>query len=84
MHQNNSNKVSYAFFNAIANIFAVVFVLLIWIQLGVAGNNPMRLVNVYWNHFGEYTAEVIIFGVVGILVIINTIISVRRLKELKK
>ena len=83
MFQNKSNKVSYAFFNAVSNIFAVVFVILIWVQLGVAGLNPERVVHVFYDNFGEFSIEILAFGVIGLLVIINTIISVRRLKQLK-
>jgi len=76
-------KVSFAFFNLIANVFSVVFVMLVWVQIVVAGKNAERVVMVFWNHFGEYSLEVVLFGFIGLLVIINAFFSFRRIREMK-
>ena len=79
-----NKKVSYAFFNVIANMFSVVFVMLVWVQILVAGRNAERVVIVFWNHFGEYSLEVVVFIGIGILVISNAMLSVRKIKQLKE
>ena len=78
-----NRKVSYAFFNAAANIFSIVFVFLIWVQLAAAGSNTERVVIVFWNHFGEYRLEVLLFALIGLLVIANTVFSIKRMREVK-
>jgi HAMP domain-containing protein len=70
----------FGYFNAITSIFAVVFVILVWVQLAVAGMNSERVVHVFWNEFGEYHIEVILFVLIGILIIINTVWSIKRLR----
>ena len=77
-------KASFSFFNAISSIFAVVFVILIWVQMAVAGGNPERFVIVRWNDFNEYTLEVVLFSVIGVLVIINAVWVIHNLKHFKK
>ena len=79
-----NKRVSFAFFNVISNMFAVVFVIMIWVQIAVAGKNAQRVVFVFWNHFGEYHLEVVFFGIIGVLIITNTIFSIRKIKQLKE
>ena len=68
----------YAFFNSIASICAVVFVLLIWVQLYVASSNPIGHVNVFYNAFNEMGIETVILLIFGCIILINTAISIMR------
>jgi len=61
----------------ISSIFSVVFVILIWVQLYVAGTDASRVVNVHWNHFNEFNVEVVLFFALGAIIIVNCFIVAR-------
>lgn len=73
-------------FNYVSSILSVAFVLNMFIFLGVASRNAEKKVTIFFNNFGEFQIELILFGAIGSFIIMTAIvniISIRKKKAIK-
>ena len=70
-------------FNTISSILSVPFVLMVLIFTYVALGNPQHITIIHFNAFGEFWVELIAFTVVGVFLIINAVLNVKKLRGAK-
>ena len=73
----------FGFFNLVASVLSVALVFNFMAFMLTAVDSPNHVIVINYNAFGEFWIEFLIFAIVGVIIIYNTILTYRNLKEWK-